>query len=168
MELDSQIPDVFVEGFCQDVCGQHLYTYPTIETNWKRFPYTWVGNVESQCPTVCGRPYAKFEYGAPTQTLKDPNDVGMDGLIFTLANVLVGVVTNPFRNAYYRGDASATEEAVGVCMDRHGLGFCPAYPHNILKDNKTGANFNVHGIQTYKFLVPFIWNPQTLSCAIQP
>ncbi|KAJ7567468.1 hypothetical protein O6H91_02G149300 [Diphasiastrum complanatum] len=160
--------DVFVEGFCQDVCGQHLYTYPTVETNWKMLPYAWVGNAESQCPTFCAWRYAKSKYGSPTKPLKAPNGVGMDGLIFTLANVLVGVVTNPFQNAYYQGDASVVVEAVGACMDKHALGFDPSYPDKILKANKTGASYNVHGIRSYKFLVPFIWNPQTHSCAIQP
>ncbi|KAJ7542717.1 hypothetical protein O6H91_09G008600 [Diphasiastrum complanatum] len=159
---------VYVEGFCQDFCGQHFYTYPSVKTQGKALPYAWVGNSETQCPGFCAWPYAKPLYGPPAPPLVSPNGVGVDGLIITLAKVLAGAATNPFGNGYYQGDATVALEAAGACASSYGPGSYPGYPGDLLKDSKTEASYNVQGIQSYKFLVPWIWNPATLSCAGQP
>ncbi|KAJ7526552.1 hypothetical protein O6H91_16G011800 [Diphasiastrum complanatum] len=160
--------DVSVEGFCQNTCGEHFYTYPSSHSAWQMLPYAWVGNSETQCPGFCAWPYAKTEFGPNTEPLLAPNGVGVDGMIITIAKVLAGGATNPYGNAYYQGDASAALEAAGACSSSYGPGAYPGYPGDLLKDNKTGASYNVEGVMQRKFLVPWIWNPKTLACAGQP
>ncbi|BBG95772.1 EXORDIUM like 2 [Prunus dulcis] len=50
-----------------------------------------------------------------TAPLVPPNgDVGVDGMVISLAMVLAGVVTNPFENGYFQGTRDAPLEAVSA------------------------------------------------------
>lgn len=89
-------------------------------------------------------------------------------MIITLAKVLAGAATDPFGNAYFQGDASNALEAGGACTGTFGSGAYPGYPGDLLEDSETGASYNVEGKDGKKFLLPWIWNPATLSCAGQP
>ncbi|KAG6551109.1 hypothetical protein Mapa_007344 [Marchantia paleacea] len=158
--------DVLVEGFCMNVCGTHYYTFPSDATNSQMVPYGWIGNPGKQCPEFCSWPYAAG--GGLQKGLIPPNgDVGVDGMIITVANILAGMATNPYGNAYYQGDAGAPLEAAGACQGTYGTGAYPGYPGQLLVDNSTGASFNVYGAKNAKFLVPWIWHPSTLQCAGQ-
>lgn len=155
--------DVLVEKFCMSVCGTHYYTFPSAATNGQMVPYGWVGNPASQCPGLCSWPYSAG--GFLTKGLIPPNgDVGVDGMIITVANLLAGIATNPFGNGFYQPDGL---EAVGACQGIYGTGSYPGYPGELLVDSKTGASFNVFGSSNSKFLVPRMWNPATLLCAGQ-
>ncbi|KAL2619921.1 hypothetical protein R1flu_000126 [Riccia fluitans] len=158
--------DVTVESFCMNVCGTHFYTFPSDATDSQMVPYGWVGNPATQCPELCAWPYAPG--GSLAQPLIPPNgDVGIDGMTITIANILAGIGTDPYGNAYYQGDAGAPLEAAGACGGIYGAGGFPGYPGELLVDNATGASFNVFGARDHKFLVPWIWNPDTLQCAGQ-
>ncbi|KAJ7298854.1 hypothetical protein O6H91_Y384200 [Diphasiastrum complanatum] len=160
--------DVSVHGFCQDLCGQHLYTFPSQTNAHQLIPFAWVGNSASQCPGFCAWPFAKPQFGPNTPPLLPPNgDVGIDGMIISIAKILVGTATDPYGTAYYQGDASAGLEAAGACTGTFGDGAYPGDPGMLLKNNKTGASFNVYGFLNRQFLVPWIWNPVALACAGQ-
>ncbi|XP_002960368.2 protein EXORDIUM-like 1 [Selaginella moellendorffii] len=159
--------DVSVQGFCQNTCGEHLYTFPGSSTGGAMLPYAWVGNSEAQCPGFCAWPYAKPQFG-PQEVLTAPNGVGVDGMIITIAKVLAGAATNPFGTAYYQGEQTFALEAAGACSSSYGPGSYPGYPGQLSVDPSSKASYNVEGVNQRKFLVPWIWNPATLSCAGQP
>ncbi|KAG6551100.1 hypothetical protein Mapa_007335 [Marchantia paleacea] len=166
MYLVLTADDVLVEGFCMNVCGTHFYTFPSDETSSQMIPYGWIGNPATQCPEFCSWPYAAG--GSLQKPLIPPNgDVGIDGMIITVANIMAGMATNPYGNAYYQGDAGMPLEAAGACQGIYGTGSYPGYPGELLVDEKTGASFNVFGARNTKFLVPWIWHPDTLMCAGQ-
>ncbi|MCO5611049.1 hypothetical protein L7F22_065299 [Adiantum nelumboides] len=152
--------DVGVEGFCMHACGQHAHTQSDGELN--RVLYTWVGNARDQCLGYCSWPFARAEYGPDMDPLGAPNSASADGMIINLAKVLVEAATNPYGDGYHlRGVGIG-----GVCTGVYGEGAFPGYPGHAYKDALTGASFNVMGIHQSKFLLPYIWNPLTFSCAV--
>ncbi|KAJ7544069.1 hypothetical protein O6H91_09G063400 [Diphasiastrum complanatum] len=160
--------DVSVDGFCQNYCGQHFYTYPSQTPTKQQIPYGWVGNSASQCPGFCAWPYAKPQFGPNAPPLLPPNkDVGIDGMIISMAKVIAAAATDPFGTAYYQGDASAALETGGACAGAFGDGSYPGDPGKLLKNSKTGASFNVYGALNTEFLLPWIWDPAKLACAGQ-
>ncbi|KAG6551107.1 hypothetical protein Mapa_007342 [Marchantia paleacea] len=155
--------DVLVERFCMNVCGTHFYTFPSDETKSQMVPYGWVGNPAQQCPGLCSWPYAPG--GLLQKGRIAPNgDVGIDGMIITIGNLLAGIATNPFGNAYFQPDGL---EAAGVCQGVYGTGSFPGYPGELLVDKSTNASFNVYGKRNSKFLLTRIWHPATRQCAGQ-
>lgn len=179
--------DVIVDGFCLHACGRHTYTSVVDEgrnadgadggfgygvgsanAGHGMLPYVWVGNPELQCPGFCAWPFAKPQYGPDMAPLKAPNGVGVDGMIITLAKLLVGAATNPLRNGFYEGDeASVLFEAGGVCAGKFGAGAYPGFPGEVLRSSRTGASYNMEGRHGAQFLVPWVWNPATETCAGQ-
>ncbi|VFQ81830.1 unnamed protein product [Cuscuta campestris] len=152
--------DVTVDGFCSSRCGTHGST-----RGKSRVAYAWVGNSETQCPGQCAWPFHQPIYGPQTPALIPPNgDVGVDGMIITVATVLAGAVTNPFNNGYFQGPATAPLEAVSACTGIFGAGSYPGYPGEVLVDKVTGASFNAHGVNGRKFLVPAMWDPLISAC----
>ncbi|VFQ68437.1 unnamed protein product [Cuscuta campestris] len=152
--------DVAVDGFCSSRCGTHGST-----RGKSRVPYAWVGNSETQCPGQCAWPFHQPIYGPQTPALIPPNgDVGVDGMIITVATVLAGAVTNPFNNGYFQGPATAPLEAVSACTGIFGAGSYPGYPGEVLVDKVTGASFNAYGVNGRKFLVPAMWDPLISAC----
>ncbi|KAH9551816.1 hypothetical protein CY35_09G033200 [Sphagnum magellanicum] len=161
--------DVTVQGFCSLECGTHLYTSPVKATQNHALTYAWVGNAANQCPGFCDWPYATAAPGTgpDTPALKPPNsDVGIDGLIITLASLMAGAATNPYANAYFQGDAADPLEIAGVCGGIYGEGAYPGNPGTLLVDKK-GASFNAYGTDGREFLLPWIYNPATKQCAGQ-
>ncbi|BBN16295.1 protein MpEXL8 [Marchantia polymorpha subsp. ruderalis] len=160
--------DVHVEDFCMNSCASHFSTPPADETLGQQLPFAWVGNPELRCPGQCAWPFARDdEFGPPGPTLKSPNgDVGLDGLIINMAAMLAGTVTNPFNNGFYQGDAAYPLEAATACAGIFGPGAYPGFPGQLPQDDASGASFNVHGFwnSSRKFLVPALWDPDTLTC----
>ncbi|CAJ1936070.1 unnamed protein product [Sphenostylis stenocarpa] len=155
--------DVAVEGFCMSRCGTHGSTRNV--GNAARTAYIWVGNSETQCPGQCAWPFHQPIYGPQTPPLVAPNgDVGIDGMIINLATLLAGTVTNPFNNGYFQGPPTAPLEAVSACTGVFGSGSYPGYPGRVLVDKVTGASYNAHGVNGRKYLVPAMWDPQSLTC----
>ncbi|XP_024381900.1 protein PHOSPHATE-INDUCED 1 [Physcomitrium patens] len=162
--------DVNVQGFCSSQCGTHLYTFPSAATQTHVLPYAWIGNAEKLCAGHCAWPYAKPVKGAGPDVppLKPPSgDVGLDGMIINMASLLVGTATNPYATAYFQGDATDPLEAAGACGGIYGAGAYPGYAGQLLTNSKTGASFNVYGVNGREFLVPWVYNPVTKKCAGQ-
>jgi len=170
--------DVMVEGFCMSSCGFHsnlnlLSHQQSIKSQMmgegkqqqQLLPYAWVGNSASQCPGLCAWPFHQPIYGPQTAPLVAPNgDMGIDGMIINIANVVAGAVTNPFNTGYFQGDAGAPLEAVSACPGIYGKGAYPGFPGELLVDESTGASYNAHGINGRQFLLPAMWDPATRSC----
>nr|GMD04793.1 protein EXORDIUM-like 2 [Ipomoea batatas] len=153
--------DVYVDGFCMSRCGTHGST-----RGKTRSAFAWVGNLETQCPGYCAWPFHQPIYGPQTPPLVAPNaDVGVDGMIISIATVLAGAVTNPFNNGYFQGPATAPLEAVSACTGVFGSGSYPGYPGQVLVDKATGASFNAYGVNGRRFLIPAMWDPQKSACA---
>ncbi|XP_061345950.1 protein EXORDIUM-like 2 [Gastrolobium bilobum] len=153
--------DVAVEDFCMNQCGTH----DSGRVEKSKAVYAWVGNPMAQCPGECAWPFHQPVYGPQTPPLVPPNgDVGVDGMLISLATVLAGTVTNPFKNGYYEGSAVAPLEAVSACTGIFGKGAYPGYPGNVLVDKTTGASYNAVGVKGRKFLLPAMWDPNTSTC----
>ncbi|MED6122401.1 hypothetical protein PIB30_039416 [Stylosanthes scabra] len=153
--------DVALEDFCMNQCGTH----GSLRAGKKRVVYAWVGNPESQCPGECAWPFHQPLYGPQAPPLLPPNgDVGMDGMVISLATVLAGAVTNPFGNGYYQGQATAPLEAVSACTGMFGKGAYPGYAGEVPLDKRTGASYNAVGFRGRRFLLPAMWDPLTSSC----
>lgn len=157
--------DVYVDGFCMNSCGFHDYTFPSASSLYRMVPFAWVGNSATQCPGQCAWPFAVPEFGPPNPPLLSPNgDVGMDGMIINVATILAGAATNPFGTGYFEGDSSDPSEAATACAGSFGPGSYPGYPGQLLVDKKTGASYNTNGLHGRKYLLPAVWNPNSLSC----
>ncbi|CAH9130629.1 unnamed protein product [Cuscuta epithymum] len=153
--------DVYVDGFCSNRCGTHGSS-----AGKSRAVYAWVGNSESQCPGYCAWPFHQPIYGPQSPPLIPPNgDVGVDGMIISLATVLAGAVTNPYKNGYFEGVAAMPLEAVSACTGIFGSGAYSGYPGQVLVDKSTGASFNAYGVNGRKFLIPAMWDPQSSTCS---
>lgn len=152
--------DVKVEGFCMHRCASHSFTSAS------RVPYAWVGNAGTQCPGQCAWPYALPQYGPQGATaLVAPNaDAGMDGMVINLASMLAGMVTNPFNDGYYQGDAAAPLEAATACSGIYGAGAYPGNPGQLIRDPITHASYNAQGVGTRTYLLPALWDPATMTC----
>ncbi|KAI3901611.1 hypothetical protein MKW92_018407 [Papaver armeniacum] len=157
--------DVAVEGFCMSKCGSHGSASIGKTKDSKKFAYIWVGNPETQCAGQCAWPFHQPIYGPQSPPLVSPNaDVGVDGMIINLATVLAGTVTNPFKNGFFQGPATAPLEAVSACTGIFGKGAYPGYAGNVLTDKVTGASFNARGLNGRKYLLPAMWDPKTSTC----
>ncbi|KAK7311640.1 hypothetical protein RJT34_09908 [Clitoria ternatea] len=153
--------DVAVEDFCMSRCGTH----GSGGAYKRRVAYAWVGNPVTQCPGECAWPFHRPVYGPPSPPLVPPNgDVGMDGMVISLATLLAGAVTNPFGNGYFQGAASAPLEAVSACTGIFGKGAYPGYAGEVLVDKMTGGSYNAVGVRGRKFLLPAMWDPVTSTC----
>jgi hypothetical protein len=156
--------DVAVDGFCASRCGTHG---ASPRSRAGRFAYVWVGNPASQCPGQCAWPFHQPVYGPQAPPLTPPNgDVGVDGMVISLASMIVGTVTNPFGNGFYQeGSADAPLEAATACAGVYGKGAYPGYAGALLVDPASGASFNANGAHGRKYLVPALVDPDTSSCA---
>eukprot|EP00249_Psilotum_nudum_P024309 c29149_g1_i3 orf=206-1237(-) len=160
--------DVFLERFCMDSCGFHDYTFPSRITRYRSLLYGWVGNSAKQCPGQCAWPFARPQYGPPNPPLLPPNgDIGVDGMVINIAAILAGAATNPYGTGLYQGDAAAPSEAATACSGIFGKGAYPGYPGDLPVSQKTGASYNVNGINNRQFLLPAVWNPNSLTCETQ-
>ncbi|KAI3989699.1 hypothetical protein MKX01_009191 [Papaver californicum] len=157
--------DVAVEGFCMSKCGSHGSANIGKTKDSKKFAYIWVGNPETQCAGQCAWPFHQPIYGPQSPPLVSPNaDVGVDGMVINLATVLAGTVTNPFKNGFFQGPATAPLEAVSACTGIFGKGAYPGYAGDVLTDKVTGASFNARGLNGRKYLLPAMWDPKTSAC----
>ncbi|XP_010676117.2 protein PHOSPHATE-INDUCED 1 [Beta vulgaris subsp. vulgaris] len=157
--------DVAVEGFCMSRCATHGSNYISKKTSQK-YTYIWVGNSETQCPGQCAWPFHQPIYGPQSPPLVAPNnDVGLDGMVISLASLLAGTVTNPFGNGYYQGPKDAPLEAASACAGVYGEGAYPGYAGNLLVNPTTGASYNANGINKRQYLLPALYNPTTSSCS---
>lgn len=159
--------DVTVGDFCMASCGSHA----TVTGPKKmKLPYVWVGNPATQCPGMCAWPFAPpaFPGSAPFTPLKAPNgDVGVDGMLITVASLLAGAATNPFDNAYYQGDPGYPLEAATACQGLFGFGSYAGNPGTLLLDRHK-RSFNAYGIRGREFLMPALWNLNTNTCKTLP
>ncbi|KAF0902714.1 hypothetical protein E2562_019065 [Oryza meyeriana var. granulata] len=153
-------PDVAVEGLCSVRCGLHG------SDAGAGYAYAWAGNAERQCPGQCAWPFARPAYGPQDPPLGAPKgDVGVDGMVVTLASMLAGAVTNPFGDAYYQGDKDAALEACTACAGVYGSCSYPGYAGKVLVDKANGGSYNAIGVNGKRFLLPAIYNPATASCS---
>ncbi|KAG0613641.1 hypothetical protein M758_6G118200 [Ceratodon purpureus] len=159
--------DVLVDGFCRSSCASHSFVAASAITRGHQLPYAWVGNAATQCPGKCAWPFALPLYGPKGfEPLVAPNgDVGADGMIINIANMLAGTATDPYINAWYQGDAGAPLEAGTACAGIYGEGAYPGFPGELLKEHVSGASYNVGGVNKRKFLLPALWDPVTRTCA---
>lgn len=72
------------------------------------FLYAWVNNPMKQCPSFCDWPYvmATLGIGLDILVVKSPNNNEGINKMITIASLMVGVITNPFTNAYFQGDVA--------------------------------------------------------------
>ncbi|CAK7347164.1 unnamed protein product [Dovyalis caffra] len=160
--------DVAVEGFCSSKCGTHGSSLSAKNINGKRskFAYIWVGNSETQCPGHCAWPFHQPMYGPQNPPLIAPNnDVGLDGMVISLASLLAGTATNPFGNGYFQGPKEAPLEAASACPGVFGKGAYPGYAGDLLVDSTTGASYNAHGVNGRKYMLPALFDPSTSTCS---
>ncbi|KAJ0466145.1 putative protein EXORDIUM [Helianthus annuus] len=154
--------DVYVQDFCQNVCGFHYFTYPSIVGY--TLPYAWVGNSAKLCPGVCAYPFAVPEYIPGLKPLKSPNgDVGIDGMVSVIAHEIAEMASNPLVNAWYAGqDPSFPVEIADLCEGIYGTGGGGSYTGQMLNDGD-GATYNMQGIRR-RFLVQWVWNHVVNYC----
>ncbi|XP_062097474.1 protein PHOSPHATE-INDUCED 1-like [Humulus lupulus] len=152
--------DVAVEGFCMSNCGFHG------SESENKSVFLWVGNSVAQCPGQCAWPFHQPIYGPQTEPLGAPNgDVGVDGMIVTIASLLAGAVTNPFGNGYFLGSADAPLEAASACSGVYGKGAYPGYAGEVLVDSSTGASYNSVGVNGRKYMLPGLFDPISSQCS---
>ncbi|XP_051137890.1 protein EXORDIUM-like 3 [Andrographis paniculata] len=154
--------DVYVQDFCNNVCGFHYFTFPSIVGY--TLPYAWVGNSGDLCPGVCAYPFAVPAYIPTLTAVKSPNgDVGVDGMISVIAHEIAEVATNPLVNAWYAGqDPVFPVEIADLCEGIYGTGGGGSYTGQMLND-KDGATYNMHGLRR-RFLVQWVWNNLVNYC----
>ncbi|RCV20843.1 hypothetical protein SETIT_4G090400v2 [Setaria italica] len=156
--------DVPVVPFCVSRCGAHGRDLAGAHGR-ARYAYLWAGNPARQCPGQCAWPFHQPPYGPQAPPLVPPNgDVGVDGMVISLAALLTGTVTNPYGDGYYQGDAGAGLEAATACAGIFGSGAYPGYPGKLLTDPATGASYNAVGLGGRKYLLPALWDPTTSQC----
>lgn len=156
--------EVKMQDFCSSACGFHYFTFPSIVGH--TLPYGWVGDSGKQCPGTCAYPYAVPSYmNGAVQPMKSPNgDVGVDGLISVLGHEMAEIATNPLVNAWYAGTTpSAPNEIADICEGEYGTGAGGSYP-GVLMADKQGASYNMYGINGRKFLLQWLWSPQSNAC----
>ncbi|KAM7494606.1 hypothetical protein LguiB_029215 [Lonicera macranthoides] len=155
--------DVYVQDFCQNVCGFHYFTFPSIVGY--TLPYAWVGNSAKLCPGVCAYPFAVPAYMPGVKPLKSPNgDIGVEGMISVMAHEIAELATNPLVNAWYAGeDPVAPVEIADLCEGIYGTGGGGSYTGQMMND-RDGATFNMNGIRR-RFLVQWVWNHVLSYCS---
>nr|CAB3470029.1 unnamed protein product [Digitaria exilis] len=150
--------------FCVSRCGVHGRDLGGAHGK-SRYTYVWVGNPARQCPGQCAWPFHQPLYGPQNPPLVPPNgDVGVDGMVISLAALLAGTVTNPYGDGYYQGDYAGGMEAATACAGIFGSGAYPGYPGRLLTDPVTGASYNAVGLGGRKYLLPALWDPTTSQC----
>ncbi|XP_073064372.1 protein EXORDIUM-like 3 [Primulina eburnea] len=154
--------EVFVQDFCNNVCGFHYFTFPSIVGY--TLPYAWVGNSAKLCPAVCAYPFAVPEYIPGLKAVKPPNgDIGVDGMISVIAHEIAELSTNPLINAWYAGqDPVFPVEIADLCEGIYGTGGGGSYTGQML-NGEDGATFNMNGIRR-RFLVQWVWNHLVNYC----
>ncbi|KAJ0901474.1 putative protein EXORDIUM [Helianthus annuus] len=154
--------DVYVQDFCQNVCGFHYFTFPSIVGY--TLPYAWIGNSGKMCPGTCAYPFAVPEYIPGLKPVKSPNgDVGIDGMISVIGHEIAELASNPLVNAWYAGqDPVAPVEIADLCEGIYGTGGGGSYTGQMLND-RDGATYNMHGIRR-RFLVQWVWNHVVNYC----
>ncbi|KAI3432123.1 AT-hook motif nuclear-localized protein [Psidium guajava] len=154
--------DVYVQDFCNNVCGFHYFTFPSIVGY--TLPYAWVGNSAKLCPGVCAYPFAVPDYIPGLKPLRAPNgDAGVDGMVSVIGHEVAELATNPLANAWYAGqDPSFPVEIADLCEGIYGTGGGGSYTGQMLEDGD-GATYNMKGIRR-KFLVQWVWNHVVSYC----
>ncbi|CAI9771845.1 unnamed protein product [Fraxinus pennsylvanica] len=154
--------DVYVQDFCNNVCGFHYFTFPSIVGY--TLPYAWVGNSAKLCPGVCAYPFAAPAYIPGLKAVKSPNgDVGVDGMISVIAHEIAEVSTNPLVNAWYAGqDPVFPVEIADLCEGIYGTGGGGSYTGQMF-NGVDGATYNMNGIRR-RFLVQWVWNHLVNYC----
>ncbi|CAN6208215.1 unnamed protein product [Urochloa humidicola] len=155
-------PDVIVEGFGSVRCGLH-----GAGADDAGYAYAWAGDAAKQCPGQCAWPFARPSYGPQDdKPLGAPNgDVGIVGMMVTLASMVAGAVTNPFRDAYYQGEKDAALEACTACAGVYGSGSYPGYAGDVLVDKDTGGSYNAIGAGGHKYLLPAVYDTGKPGCS---
>jgi hypothetical protein len=154
--------DVYVQNFCNNVCGFHYFTFPSIVGY--TLPYAWVGNSAKLCPGVCAYPFAVPDYIPGLKAVKPPNgDVGVDGMISVIGHEIAELSTNPLVNAWYAGqDPVFPVEIADLCEGIYGTGGGGSYTGQML-NGKDGATYNMNGIRR-RFLVQWVWSHALNYC----
>nr|GLL28112.1 protein EXORDIUM-like 3 [Ipomoea trifida] len=154
--------DVYVQDFCNNVCGFHYFTFPSIVGY--TLPYAWVGNSAKLCPGICAYPFAVPNYIPGLKPLKSPNgNPGVDGMISVIAHEIAELSTNPLVNAWYAGgDPSFPVEIADLCEGIYGTGGGGSYTGQML-NGADGATYNMNGVRR-RFLVQWVWNPILNYC----
>ncbi|XP_047328206.1 protein EXORDIUM-like 3 [Impatiens glandulifera] len=149
--------DVYVQDFCENICGFHYFTFPSIVGF--TLPFAWVGNSAKLCPGFCAYPFAVSNYMPSRKPLTSPNnDIGVDGMISVIGHEMAEMATNPLANAWYAGEEPAFPvEIADLCEGIYGTGGGGSYTGQML-DGDDGATFNVNGIIGRRFLVQWVWN----------
>ncbi|KAF7147194.1 hypothetical protein RHSIM_Rhsim03G0169700 [Rhododendron simsii] len=155
--------DVYVQDFCQNVCGFHYFTFPSIVGY--TLPYAWVGNSAKLCPGTCAYPFAVPDYIPGMKPLRSPNgDVGVDGMISIIGHEVAELATNPLVNAWYAGgDPIFPVEIADLCEGIYGTGGGGSYTGQML-NGADGATYNMNGIRR-RFLVQWVWNHVVNYCS---
>ncbi|KAF3655641.1 protein EXORDIUM-like 3 [Capsicum chacoense] len=148
--------DVYVQDFCQNVCGFHYFTFPSIVGY--TLPYAWIGNSAKLCPGTCAYPFSVPSYMPGFKVVKSPNnDIGVDGMISVIAHEIAELSTNPLVNAWYAGqDPSFPVEIADLCEGIYGTGGGGSYTGQML-NGEDGATYNMNGLRR-RFLVQWVWN----------
>ncbi|KAL2558527.1 Protein EXORDIUM-like 3 [Forsythia ovata] len=154
--------DVYVQNFCNNVCGFHYFTFPAVVGY--TLPYAWVGNSAKLCPGVCAYPFAVPDYIPGLKAVKSPNDdIGVDGMISVIGHEIAELSTNPLVNAWYAGqDPVFPVEIADLCEGIYGTGGGGSYTGQML-NGKDGATYNMNGIRR-RFLVQWVWNHMVNYC----
>lgn len=155
--------DVYVQDFCDNVCGFHYFTFPSIVGY--TLPYAWVGNSAKFCPGTCAYPFAVPAYIPGLKAVKSPNgDVGVDGMISVIGHEIAEMSTNPLVNAWYAGqDPIFPVEIADLCEGIYGTGGGGSYTGQMLS-GADGATYNMNGIRR-RFLVQWLWNHYKNYCS---
>ncbi|KAI4384729.1 hypothetical protein MLD38_002843 [Melastoma candidum] len=155
--------DVYAQDFCNNVCGYHYFTFPSIVGY--TLPYAWVGNSAKLCPGVCAYPFAVPDYMPGLKPLKAPNgDVGVDGMVSVIGHELAEMASNPLANAWYAGqDPTFPVEIADLCEGIYGTGGGGSYTGQMMEDGG-GATYNMNGVRR-KFLVQWVWNHVVSYCS---
>ncbi|KAL3521437.1 hypothetical protein ACH5RR_019586 [Cinchona calisaya] len=148
--------DVYVQDFCNNVCGFHYFTFPSIVGY--TLPYAWVGNSAKLCPGICAYPFAVPAYMPGLKAAQPPNgDVGVDGMISVIGHEIAELSTNPLINAWFAGqDPVFPVEIADLCEGIYGTGGGGSYTGQMLS-GEDGATYNIHGIRR-RFLLQWVWN----------
>ncbi|OWM79469.1 hypothetical protein CDL15_Pgr022881 [Punica granatum] len=155
--------DVYVQDFCNDVCGFHYFTFPSIVG--ETLPYAWIGNSAKLCPAVCAYPFAVPTYIPGIKPVKPPNgDIAVDGMVSVIAHEIAEMASDPLANAWYAGeDPSFPVEIADLCEGIYGTGGGGSYTGQMLKA-KDGATYNMNGVRR-RFLVQWVWNHLVSYCS---
>nr|GLL21074.1 protein EXORDIUM-like 3 [Ipomoea trifida] len=155
--------DVYVQDFCNNVCGFHYFTFPSIVGY--TLPYAWVGNSAKLCPGTCAYPFAVPGYIPGLKAVKSPNgDVGVDGMISVIGHEIAELSTNPLVNAWYAGgDPVFPVEIADLCEGIYGTGGGGSYTGQMLNGGD-GATYNMNGIRR-RYLVQWLWNHYKNYCS---